>query len=380
MKGVDLLVIQPTPFCNINCSYCYLPERSNPNRISAEVVDKIAESLLHDHLVTKKLSIVWHAGEPLVPAPGFYRPLFQLLASKLGPEGTSIQHHFQTNGTLLTQEWCDFILEYGISIGISIDGPKEVNDAKRKTRSGKGVFDKIMEGIGLLRFNKIPYHGIAVVSETSIDDPDGFFEFFYTHGFYQLGLNIEEVEGVHRHSSVFSEEVCERVTGFYGRLFELYMDSDKHMKIREFDRCLEAILRQPDVLDITKLSYESHQNTPMAILSVDYQGNFSTFSPELIGQKAPAYNDFILGNILTEHFLQPRRKDILQTLTNEINLGIKKCRQECSFFNVCGGGAPANKYFENGTFHSSDTRYCNFNIKIPTELVLSYMERKLHVK
>lgn len=61
----------------------------------------------------------------------------------------------------------------------------------------------------------------------------------------------------------------------------------------------------------------------------------------------------------------------------EINKGIDKCKKECDFFHVCGGGAPANKYFENGTFNSAETKYCNYNIKMPTELVLAYLEEQL---
>lgn len=380
MKGVDLLVIQPTPFCNINCSYCYLPNRSDTHRIQTSTVQRLIDALLEDHLLGNRLSIVWHAGEPLVLPPSFYQPLFDLFAAALEPLDVSIQHHIQTNATLITPGWCQLIKDYSISIGVSVDGPGHINDANRKTRSGKGVFDKIMEGISLLRSNGIPYHGIAVVTAASIEEPDALFNFFYENGFYNLGLNIEEIEGAHTDSTVFNDALYEKALQFYSRMFDLYMNSDHHMKLREFDRCLEAILREPGIPDIRRLSTDSHQNIPMKIISIDYKGNFSSFSPELIGQKAPGYNDFILGNIHTSSLAAPGYKDVLDKMTTEINKGIKKCQKECSFFQVCGGGAPANKYFENGSFNSSDTRYCNFNIKIPTELAVSYLEKQLLLK
>ncbi len=335
--------------------------------------------LVHDKLMQPTLSVVWHAGEPLVLSSAFYSPLFQALESKLAPEGVSIQHSIQTNGTLISQQWCDLINQYGIKTGISIDGPREVHDAYRRTRNGKGTFDQVMEGLSLLASNGIGYHGIAVVTEKSIDDPDAFFDFFYTNGFYHLGLNIEEVEGTHKQSTVFSAGLHEKVIAFYSRLFQLYMESDKHMRIREFDMCIQAITRDLDLLDITKLTTQSHQNKAFAILSVDYRGNFSTFSPELIGQAEPKYNNFILGNIFTSDFLNPERGDLLRLLSREINQGIRKCKKECDFFSVCGGGAPANKYFENGTFNSSETNYCKYNIKIPAEIVLSYLEKTLQI-
>lgn len=377
MTSVDLLVIQPTPFCNMNCSYCYLPDKSNPNKISIETVGCLIDTLINDKILSGHLSIVWHAGEPLVLPPSFYKPLFLLIAQKLKTLGVSVQHAIQTNGTLLSQEWCDFINEQGIRIGVSIDGPREVHDANRKMRNGKGTFDKVIEGINLLKSNNIQYHAIAVVNETSIRDPNGFYDFFYKHGFYELGLNIEEVEGVHEQSAIFSDSLYEKVFKFYDSLFSLYLESDKHMRIREFDRSIDAILRDPNHLDITKLVAETHQNKPMAIISIDYKGNFSTFSPELIGQKSKEFSDFIFGNVHTSGFNSAGKKPLLQHITHEIKNGIKQCKRDCGYFHVCGGGAPANKYFENGTFNSSETKYCKYNIKVPTQIVLSYLEKKL---
>ena len=93
MKGVDLLVIQPTPFCNINCSYCYLPNRSDSHRIATVTVEKIIDRLLEDDLLGDRLSVAWHAGEPLVLPPSFYQPLLDLFAEKLRPYGIPVQHH-----------------------------------------------------------------------------------------------------------------------------------------------------------------------------------------------------------------------------------------------------------------------------------------------
>lgn len=117
----------------------------------------------------------------------------------------------------------------------------------------------------------------------------------------------------------------------------------------------------------------------MSIISVDYLGNFSTFSPELIGQSAKDYNNFIFGNILETTFRQAQKGDLLKIISKEINSGIKKCKKECDYFSVCGGGAPANKYFENGTFNSSATNYCKYSIKVPTDLVIGHLEKELHI-
>jgi uncharacterized protein len=101
-------------------------------------------------------------------------------------------------------------------------------------------------------------------------------------------------------------------------------------------------------------------------------GNFSTFSPELIGQSAPAFNNFIFGNVSEGSFIGAH--EAMEKAGADIQSGIEKCRATCDFFSVCGGGAPANKFFEIGSFNSSVTNYCRYNIQVPTELVLEYME------
>lgn len=57
--------------------------------------------------------------------------------------------------------------------------------------------------------------------------------------------------------------------------------------------------------------------------------------------------------------------------------GVEKCRAECAYFGACAGGAPANKYFENGSFATTETRYCRYAIQVPTQLVLQDLEEAM---
>lgn len=374
--SIDLLIIQPTPFCNINCSYCYLKDRQNTARISVQTIEQICDRVLEDKLVKDSITIVWHAGEPLVIPPDVFRELLLAVNRKLAHKA-KVKHSIQTNGTLISQPWCDLINEFDIQIGISIDGPSYIHDRNRKTRSNRGTFSKVMEGIGLLKENNIKYHGIAVISELSLDHADDIFDFFYANEFYHLGLNIEEIEGVNEKSSIFENDLYDKAKDFYTRLFELYIQSDHHMLIREFDSALNSMLRFPEILDITRIKTKSHQNTPFAIISVDYHGNFSTFSPELIGQDAPEYDNFIFGNVKDISFKKALSGKVLKKMEREIQAGIRSCHKECEFFSVCGGGAPANKFYENKTFNSTTTNYCRYNLQIPASIVLNYLEESI---
>ena len=374
---VDLLIIQPTPFCNLDCSYCYLPDRLNKNKLDPEILGKVIQNLLEEDLIEKSLSVVWHAGEPMVVKPDVFAQYLEKIKSLL-PPGISVNHSIQTNGTLFDQSWCDLIKKFNIRMGVSIDGPDFIHDQKRVTRSGKGTHRQIMEGIRLLQENKIDYHAIAVVSEGSLDYPDEIFRFFYENNFFLLGLNIEEVEGINTTSSINNGFTEQKVLVFLERLFEIYSKSDGKMKIREFDNAATSMLRDPRVLDITKLDVVSHQLSPLAIISVDYKGNFSTFSPELLGQNCEQYGNFIFGNVHFNRFKDVFHDSKFWEIHHEILHGIAKCKKECQYFPVCGGGPPSNKFYENGTFNSTETMYCRNAIQKPVDIVLRDLERKLN--
>src|ERR1700688_2061200 len=112
---IELLVVQPTPFCNIDCRYCYLPDRTNKAVVSDETLKNLFSQVFASGWAEGGLSVVWHAGEPLVLPVAFYRRALALIDS-LKPAGLSVQHSFQTNGTLIDDAWCDFINEAGIGV------------------------------------------------------------------------------------------------------------------------------------------------------------------------------------------------------------------------------------------------------------------------
>src|SRR5262245_6188302 len=111
MNGVgplELLVIQPTPFCNLDCSYCYLPDRLNTRKMSPTTLERTFDWVFSSGLATEPFELLWHAGEPMVMPPAFYDRAAELLA-RHDPDGTRVTQSFQTNGTLIDDEWCRLI-------------------------------------------------------------------------------------------------------------------------------------------------------------------------------------------------------------------------------------------------------------------------------
>ena len=113
---------------------------------------------------------------------------------------------------------------------------------------------------------------------------------------------------------------------------------------------------------------------PFAITSMDWAGNIATFSPELLGLKNAAYDDFIVGNINRDSLAELAHGPVLRKMAADIDAGVELCRQRCEYFSVCGGGEPVNKLSENGTFVSTETTYCRMTKMRATDLVLDLLD------
>ena len=171
MPHIQLVVVQPTPFCNINCRYCYLPDRSNKAVVAEETIANLFSQLFASGWVQDGVSVVWHAGEPMVLPIDFYRQTFQLI-DRLKPAELALTHAFQTNGTLIDDAWCEFFAEQRINVGVSVDGPQRLHDVNRRTRAGRGTFDRTIAGIRRLRERGVPFHVISVLSAESLAAPN----------------------------------------------------------------------------------------------------------------------------------------------------------------------------------------------------------------
>jgi uncharacterized protein len=365
---VKLVVIQSTSFCNLDCDYCYLPYRSSKNNLSLDLIRKLFSS----NFIDEEFTIVWHAGEPLALPIAFYEAAFEKISElerQFNTKRRKITHAIQTNGTLLAQDWCDFIKKYRIKLGVSVDGPDFIHDAHRKRRSGRGSHAETMRGVFLLQRNDISFNVITVLTQDSLSYPGEMFDFFIKNRIRHIGFNVEEVEGIHKSSSLQKAGTETSYRAFMEKFYALTKGTNGALKVREFEHIRGLILQEPKA--------NVGQFTPFSIISIDHKGNFSTFSPELLSMDGPVYGDFLLGNILHDTFESVCRTEKFRRIDTDIQEGVALCRRTCGYFSVCGGGAPANKYFENNTFRSTETMYCRLTKKILVDIILADIERSL---
>lgn len=130
-----LLVLQPTSLCNLDCSYCYVPDRRSGTIMSRETLEATLRLFLTSALVGNALTILWHAGEPLAAGLGFYREAARLIRA-CNTRAIGVIQSIQTNATLLNQEWGSFFRDEGFDVGVSVDGPAHVHDFHRRRLDG----------------------------------------------------------------------------------------------------------------------------------------------------------------------------------------------------------------------------------------------------
>ena len=167
--------------CNLACKYCYYLEKSLLfEKHSPQVMDDaLLEKFIHDYIgaqTTQEVLFTWHGGEPLMRPLQFYKKAVAL--QRKYAAGRRIDNCLQTNGTLLTEEWCRFFKEQGWLVGVSVDGTQEMHDAYRKAKGGGPSHHKVMQGIRLLQKHGVEWNALAVVNDLNAGHPKEFYRFF----------------------------------------------------------------------------------------------------------------------------------------------------------------------------------------------------------
>ena len=162
------IMIKPTgSSCNLDCSYCYYLDKAvQYGGREAVMSQELLEILIRQYCEAceaEELSFCWHGGEPLLMGIDFFRQAVQLESRYAG--GRKINNSIQTNGTLINPHWCRFFAKNHFLVGISLDGPKDIHDAFRLSKSRKPTFDKVMEAVRLMRVFGVEFNTLSVVHE-----------------------------------------------------------------------------------------------------------------------------------------------------------------------------------------------------------------------
>ena len=192
--------------CNLACNYCYYLEKSNlyKHQPKRQMSEELLERFVKDYIEAQTMNEVvftWHGGEPTLRPLSFYQKAVELQKKYAG--GRIIHNSLQTNGTLLTDEWCRFLKANNWLVGISIDGPEAFHDRYRRDSQGRPSWQKVMEGIRLLQHYGVEWNAMAVVNRYNADHPQAFYRFFKSIGCQYIQFtpiverNVQHADGRH---------------------------------------------------------------------------------------------------------------------------------------------------------------------------------------
>ncbi len=322
--------------CNLRCSYCYYLQKSDiyGSGINPIMNDETLENCIKQHFLASSGDTVlftWHGGEPLLAGIDFYEKALSIQKKHL-PHGKSFLNGIQTNGTMITKEWCEFFAANGFIVGMSIDGPKVFHDAMRHTLNKHGSFEKTLDGHRLLREHGVNPEILCVVNSYNVKYPLVVYDFFKMLGAnYITFLPLVEKRNIEE-EQVSAESVSAFEFGlFLAAIFDEWVKYDiGTVKIQIFEEALRTAFNQEHSLCIFR---ECCGGVPV----IEHNGDF--YPCDHFVEK-----NQLLGNINERHLEYFLKHSAQRTFGDaKLNTLPQYCIR-CKVKNMCNGECPKNRF------------------------------------
>ena len=314
--------------CNLNCHYCYYLEKGQlyPNQepLSEELLETFIQQYLEAQTMPQVL-FTWHGGEPLLQPLSFYQRALEL--QQRYARGRQIDNCLQTNGTLLTDEWCEFLRENHFLVGISIDGPQAFHDAYRCHS-----FEKVMRGIRLLQQHHVEWNAMATVNHLNADHPIEFYRFFKNIScqYLQFTPVVErESGGQVTDSSVTPEQWGRFLCGVYD---EWKQEDIGKIFVQLFDATLANWAGEPP--GICSMS-------PYCGRAATMEANGDVYSCDHF-----VFPEYRLGNIRQQSLTELLYGERQQQFGRDKSATLPRQCRECRFLFACHGECPKNRFLK----------------------------------
>jgi len=162
------------PLCNLDCKYCFYLEKEKlfPGNENFKMSDEVLETYVRqyiEHQAAPEITFAWQGGEPTLMGVNFFRKVVAF--QKQYANGKTIHNALQTNGTLLDDEWCEFLAKNRFLVGLSIDGPPKLHDTYRVDKKGGGSYEKVVRGLKLLKKHGTDFNTLTVVNRVNSQHP-----------------------------------------------------------------------------------------------------------------------------------------------------------------------------------------------------------------
>ncbi|MHA1715816.1 MAG: anaerobic sulfatase maturase [Promethearchaeota archaeon] len=339
-KTFHIMIKPRGAICNLSCDYCfYLPKidlyRGSKFRMSYEVL----ESFIKQYINAQRGSTItfgWQGGEPTLMGLEFFKKAVEL-QEKYNTRGLKIINAFQTNGTLLTDEWGKFFRDNNFLIGISIDGPPSLHDHFRKDKHGNPTFKLVRKGLNVLIRNKVEFNILACVNSENSKYPLKVYRYLKNvlkAKFIQFIPIVEKVKGNKRNGKILvsSRSVTGKLYGaFMIKIFDEWVRNDVgKVFVQMFDMALNSWMGNP----VGGLCI--FNKTCGDALALEHNGDLY------------ACDHFVVPSELRGNILETPLIDLVSS-DEQYHFGLKKwkdlprfCRA-CDVLSACNGGCPKNR-------------------------------------
>ena len=318
-------IIKVVDYCNFTCDFCRYPNNPHIAKMPFSTFQTIIEKSCDYNLSNGyyQQSVIFHGGEPLLWGFDHFESAIALQKelSKKYPK-LVFKNSIQTNGSLLNDHWIDFLSKNGFNIGVSIDGPEDINFHK-----GPVASNKVLENIHNLSHRNCKFGILSVITNVHAGCADKYYDFLVENNIHSVGLCY----CVYDEEKRITVDECV-LTDFLKRLFDRYFEGDYQLNVREFD-------------NVIKLCLGIHTNS-CTFAKRNKCGNFFSIWPNGDVYFCDPYtlSASPLGNILEESFFDIKRKPgLTRILLSAKESAIKECGS-CEINNICGGGCYRNVY------------------------------------
>lgn len=363
--------------CNLRCKYCYYFEKSGLYKNSTKhiMTEDMLERFTKEYIEAQTMNEIlftWHGGEPMMRPLSFYKKALEL-QKKYG-EGRMIQNVIQTNGTLITDEWCEFMRKNNWLVGVSVDGPQEFHDEYRRTIGKAPSWSKVMNGIRRLNKHGVQWNAMAVVNDFNADYPLEFYHFFKDNGcrYLQFAPIVERIveQGDGRYLANIKDPDDAQLADF-----SVTPEQWGNFLCSIFDEWVHNDVGQTyvEIFDCTLANWVGE--TPGICVYAKECGHAGVMecNGDIYSCDHFVFPEFRLGNIrtktITEMLYGERQKQFSRLKHHALPRQCKECEWEFA----CHGECPKNRFL-NDCYGNPGLNYLCKGYKMYLEHVAPYMD------
>jgi uncharacterized protein len=338
----SLLIKPASAVCNLDCSYCfYLDREADPykslpaRRMTRDTLERLVDTYLFYSY--PNATFAFQGGEPTLAGLDFFVDLVNF-QKQFGRDGHNVSNALQTNGVLLNDDWAQLFHDYNWLIGLSLDGPEDINDTYRFNKAGHGTWKQVIRGIEALQRNKADFNVLCVLSQANVHRPKELYKFYKSLGVDNIQyIPLAEFDG--QGNRLPFTITPEEYGKFLVETFDLWWPDRRKIRIRCFDNIAEA------VAGMKPGSCTMHETCDSYVV-VEYNGDIYPCDFFVEG-------GWKLGNINLDSWPEIARRTRRFSFAQKKTLAHPEC-QVCEYQSICHGGCPKFRHGPRGQFEDLD--------------------------